>query len=174
MLQVKLSKLEVPQEIHDIVDPLKGNDDAIRNYGIHQATQIIKELFISGYAPGIHFYTLNRYVCLDSRETKNIKFSAPTREVSSTAILKNLGLWSDIKKPLPFRLSADPARNEEEVCFFGRKTTIRKYPKIPLGDDHPKRPLNKVRPIFWTQRPKSYIHRTRHWDEFPNGRWEFF
>jgi len=120
---VKLSKLEVPQEIHDIVDPLKGNDDAIRNYGIHQATQIIKELFISGYAPGIHFYTLNR-------------------EVSSTAILKNLGLWSDIKKPLPFRLSADPARNTEEV-----------------------------RPIFWTQRSKSYIHRTRHWDEFPNGRW---
>ena len=57
---VKLSKLEVPQEIHDIVDPLRGNDDAIRNYGIHQATQIIKELFISGYAPGIHFYTLNR------------------------------------------------------------------------------------------------------------------
>ena len=70
MWQVKLSKLEGPQEIHDIVDPLKGNDDAIRNYGIHQATQIIKELFISGYAPGIHFYTLNRYVYLDSTETK--------------------------------------------------------------------------------------------------------
>ena len=121
MWQVKLSKLEVPQEIHDIVDPLKGNDDAIRNYGIHQATQIIKELFISGYAPGIHFYTLNRYVCLDSTETKNIKYSAPTREVSSTAILKNLGLWSDIKKPLPFRLSADPARNEEEERSFGRR-----------------------------------------------------
>jgi len=120
---VKLSKLEIPEEITNIVNPLKGNDDAIRNYGIHQATQMIKELFISGYAPGIHFYTLNR-------------------EVASTAILKNLGLWSDIKKPLPFRLSADPARTDEEV-----------------------------RPIFWTQRPKSYIHRTRHWDEFPNGRW---
>ena len=120
MLQVKLSKLEVPQEIHDIVDPLEGNDDAIRNYGIHQATQIIKELFVSGYAPGIHFYTLNRYVCLDSKETKKHQILC-TREVSSTAILKNLGLWSDIKKPLPFRLSADPARNEEEVCFFGRR-----------------------------------------------------
>jgi len=119
----KLSKLDIPDEILNIVTPLKGNDDAIRNYGIHQATQMIKELFISGYAPGIHFYTLNR-------------------EVASTAILKNLGLWSDIKKPLPFRLSADPARTDEEV-----------------------------RPIFWTQRPKSYIHRTRHWDEFPNGRW---
>jgi methylenetetrahydrofolate reductase (NADPH) len=83
-----------------------------------------------------------------------IRFSA--REVSTIAILKGLGLWCDIKKSLPFRLSADPARTGEEV-----------------------------RPIFWTQRPKSYIHRTRcsvlaldrpapclrHWDEFPNGRW---
>jgi len=120
---VKLSKLEVPQEIQDVVTPLKGNDDAIRNYGIHHCAQIIRELFISGYAPGIHFYTLNR-------------------EVATIAILKKLGLWSDIRKPLPFKMSADPARNSEEV-----------------------------RPIFWTQRPKSYIHRTRHWDEFPNGRW---
>jgi len=120
---VKLSKLEVPEEIKNIVYPLKDNDDAIRNYGIHQATQMIRELFSSGYAPGIHFYTLNR-------------------EVASTTICKNLGLWSDIKKPLPWRLSADPSRASEEV-----------------------------RPIFWTNRSKSYVHRTRHWDEFPNGRW---
>ena len=129
MWQVKLSKLEVPQEIHDIVDPLKGNDDAIRNYGIHQATQIIKELFISGYAPGIHFYTLNRCLSENAQHKQKQKYSAPTREVSSTAILKNLGLWSDIKKPLPFRLSADPARNEEEVSSF-KKTTILKDPKM--------------------------------------------
>jgi len=120
---VKLSKLEVPEEIKNIVEPLKGNDDAIRNFGIEQASQMIRELFSSGYAPGIHFYTLNR-------------------EVATTAILKKIGLWSDIKKSLPFRLSADPARTEEEI-----------------------------RPIFWTKRSKSYVHRTRHWDEFPNGRW---
>ena len=120
---VKLSKLEIPEEIKNIVAPLQGNDEAIRNYGIHQATEMIRELFNSGYAPGIHFYTLNR-------------------EVASTTICKNLGLWSDIKKPLPWRLSADPSRASEEV-----------------------------RPIFWTNRSKSYVHRTRHWDEFPNGRW---
>lgn len=29
----------------------------------------------------------------------------------------------------------------------------------------------KVRPIFWSNRPKSYIHRTASWDDYPNGRW---
>ncbi len=28
-----------------------------------------------------------------------------------------------------------------------------------------------MRPIFWKNRAKSYIHRTEQWDEFPNGRW---
>ena len=37
-----------------------------------------RELFSSGYAPGIHFYTLNR-------------------EVAVISILKQVGLWSEIK-----------------------------------------------------------------------------
>ena len=28
-----------------------------------------------------------------------------------------------------------------------------------------------MRPIFWAIKPKSYIARTKDWDEFPNGRW---
>ncbi len=87
---VKLSKLEVPEEIQKVVEPLKGNDDAIRNYGIHQAVELLRYIFQSGYAPGVHFYTLNR-------------------EVASTAILKQLGLWNEEPvKPLPFKLTADP------------------------------------------------------------------
>ena len=57
---VKLSKLDVPSEIMDVVAPLKDNDEAIRNYGIHQMVTLIKELFAEDMAPGIHFYTLNR------------------------------------------------------------------------------------------------------------------
>ena len=65
------------------------------------------------------------------------------REVASTAILKRLGLWkTGPSKPLPFKTNADPKRSQEEV-----------------------------RPIFWSKRSKTYIYRTRHWDEFPNGRW---
>jgi len=29
----------------------------------------------------------------------------------------------------------------------------------------------EVRPIFWANRPKSYMSRTKTWDDFPNGRW---
>jgi methylenetetrahydrofolate reductase (NADPH) len=42
---VKLSKLEVPNEIRQIVEPLSGNDDAIRNYGIHQCVELIRYWF---------------------------------------------------------------------------------------------------------------------------------
>lgn len=120
----KLSKLEVPGEIINIVAPLKDNDEAIRNYGVQQAVTLIRELFSAGVAPGVHFYTLNR-------------------EVATTAILKQLGLWvTDPRRPLPWRRAANAKRSTETV-----------------------------RPIFWSSRPKAYIYRTRHWDEFPNGRW---
>ena len=89
-----------------------------------KAVEMIRDLFHSGYAPGVHMYTLNR-------------------EVATTSILKRIGLWTEEPcKPLPFRQTADPKRVEEEV-----------------------------RPIFWNKRSKTYIYRTRHWDEFPNGRW---
>lgn len=35
----------------------------------------------------------------------------------------------------------------------------------------PGRAKEDVRPIFWANRPQSYINRTESWDEFPNGRW---
>lgn len=57
---VKLSKLDVPEDIMAVVGPLKDNDEAIRNYGIHQMCTLIRELFDADMAPGVHFYTLNR------------------------------------------------------------------------------------------------------------------
>ena len=57
--------------------------------------------------------------------------------------------WSDLvcgsedpKRSLPWKLTANHNRCQEDV-----------------------------RPIFWRARPKSYVHRTSDWDEFPNGRW---
>jgi len=121
---VKLSRLEVPQEVIDDINPIKDNDEAIRNYGVDQTVKMAKELFESGVANGLHFYTLNR-------------------EVATIEILKRLGMWcEDPRRQLPWKPTANCNRMEEQI-----------------------------RPIFWQCRPKSYIHRTSCWDEFPNGRW---
>ncbi|KAF4070595.1 hypothetical protein AMELA_G00287190 [Ameiurus melas] len=121
---VKLSKLEVPEEIMKVIEPIKDNDAAIRNYGVQQAVEMCKVLLNSGEVPGLHFYTLNR-------------------EVATTEVLRQLGLWAeDPRRPLPWTVSA-----------------------------HPKRKMEDVRPIFWSSRSKSYIYRTQDWDDFPNGRW---
>ena len=83
---VKLSKLEVPEEIKNIVYPLKDNDDAIRNYGIHQATQMIRELFNTGYAPG----RLNVLFCASLLHTslKGVEVNLYTTCLHQNAVFK--------------------------------------------------------------------------------------
>ncbi|KAL1535214.1 Methylenetetrahydrofolate reductase 1, variant 2 [Salvia divinorum] len=65
-------------------------------------------------------------------------------EKSAQAILANLGLIeeSKISRSLPWRRPANIFRVKEGV-----------------------------RPIFWANRPKSYISRTIGWDQYPHGRW---
>ncbi|KAG8505582.1 Methylenetetrahydrofolate reductase, partial [Galemys pyrenaicus] len=94
---VKLSRLEVPQQIRDVIEPIKDNDAAIRNYGIEQAVTLCRQLLASRSVPGLHFYTLNR-------------------EVATTEVLKRLGLWKeDPRRPMPWAVSAHPKRREEDV-----------------------------------------------------------
>lgn len=57
---VKLSRLDVPPEIKKVINSLKENNEAIRNFGVHLAVEMIKDLFNSDYAHGVHIYTLNR------------------------------------------------------------------------------------------------------------------
>ncbi|XP_074654061.1 methylenetetrahydrofolate reductase (NADPH)-like [Tubulanus polymorphus] len=120
---VKLSKLQVPQEIIDAIEPIKDNDEAIRNLGIDLSVKMCRDLLQQNFN-GIHFYTLNR-------------------DVATVTILKQIGLWNpEINRSLPWKQTAHHLRTGEDV-----------------------------RPIFWGVRPKSYVHRTNHWEEFPNGRW---
>lgn len=57
-----------------MIEPIKDNDAAIRNFGIQQAVEMCRELLASGEVPGLHFYTLNR-------------------EVATMEVLRQLGLW---------------------------------------------------------------------------------
>ncbi|KAJ8755170.1 hypothetical protein K2173_018968 [Erythroxylum novogranatense] len=65
-------------------------------------------------------------------------------EKSALAILMNLGLIeeSKIARPLPWRPPTNVFRVKEDV-----------------------------RPIFWANRPKSYLLRTTGWEQYPHGRW---
>lgn len=74
-----------------------------------------------------------------------LHFYTLNREVAVVQILSELGMWCEDPlslKPLPWKPPANHKRTSEDV-----------------------------RPIFWAMRPKSYIHRTQEWDDFPNGRW---
>lgn len=50
-----------------------------------------------------------------------------------------------------------------------RTEAIRSLPWRPATVEN--RRSEDVRPIFWANRPKSYLDRTSTWDEYPKGRW---
>lgn len=61
---MKLSKLRLPEKMYKTLEAMKDDDDAIREFGIKYATDMCRELLDSKLTYGIHFYTLNREVCL--------------------------------------------------------------------------------------------------------------
>lgn len=65
-------KTAVPQHMSDVLEAIKGSDDAVKAYGISMGTMMCQRLLDCG-APGVHMYTLNL-------------------ERSAVAILENVGL----------------------------------------------------------------------------------
>ncbi|KAJ0408528.1 hypothetical protein P43SY_006458 [Pythium insidiosum] len=114
----------VPDEIKAALEPIKDNDEAVKDYGVELGIRMCRELLEAG-VPGLHFYTLNL-------------------ERSVRRILDGLDVLSS-------------------------KATRRELPWRP--SKLAKRATESVRPIYWSNRPKSYLQRTAAWDEFPNGRW---
>ena len=57
----------------------------------------------------------------------------------------------------------------EEMQFVPTADRVKPLPwRVSLTQ---KRRTETTRPIFWSNRQRSYLVRTRDWDEFPNGRW---
>lgn len=57
----------------------------------------------------------------------------------------------------------------DKLNLIPQTESIRSLPWRPATMD--KRRKEDVRPIFWANRPKSYLDRTGAWSDFPNGRW---
>merc|ERR1719482_167729 len=80
---------------------------------------------------------------LIAKGTPGLHFYTLNLESSVMRIVQGLGLVPDYtaSRDLPWKQSADKKRKAEDV-----------------------------RPIFWANRPGSYVRRTVTWDDFPNGR----
>ena len=105
----------------DALEPIKNDDEKVREYGIVQAVEQCQELIDNG-TRFLHFYTMNL-------------------EAAILKTIKELGIMKD-RKALPFSMANSAGRKGEEV-----------------------------RPIFWANKPSSYLKKTSQWDEYPNGRW---
>ena len=120
---VKYCQTNVPQDLYDALEPLKADDDKVREFGVQYAIKQSQDLIDRGEGCRfLHYYTMNL-------ETSVIK------------TIQGLGILNK-RKVLPFQLSTSADRQTEDV-----------------------------RPIFWANKPQSYLERTKNWDEFPNGRW---
>lgn len=77
--------------------------------------------------------------------TEGLHFYTLNLESSVAQILNRLGLSNagGTARELPWRQSGQTQRNQSE----------------------------EIRPIYWSNRPVSYLARTHSWDDFPNGRW---
>lgn len=75
---------------------------------------------------------------------KHLHIYSLNLEKSAIGILQNLGVIdvSKIRRPLPWRPPTNIRRSKEDV-----------------------------RPIFWANRPRSYLSRTTSWEEYPSGKW---
>merc|ERR1719281_2065253 len=118
-----LCKTKVPSWIPERLDPVKDDEEKVKDAGVQIGIEQCKDLVKNG-TPGLHFYTLNL-------------------ESSVMRIVQGPGLTPDwtASRENPWKQSADTKRKGEDV-----------------------------RPIFWANRPGSYMRRTATWDDFPNGR----
>ena len=142
-----MCKTKVPQSIRDALEPIKDNDEAVKNYGVELAVQMCTRLREAG-APCLHFYTLNL-------------------EKSVLQILAGLGLLEGValRRPLPWRPSAAPQRRKEDVrpifwnnrpkSYFARTASWDEFPNGRWGDSRS--------PAFGDL--SDYHLNTLHWDK---------
>ncbi|KAI9206932.1 methylenetetrahydrofolate reductase-domain-containing protein [Polychytrium aggregatum] len=115
-----LAKTYVPDHITEAIEPIKDDDNAIKQYGIRLAVDMCKALKAGGVR-GFHFYTLNL-------------------ERSVRLILEGLGFVAPIEvaKPLPWNPSLAKNREKENVRPIFWKNRTRSYIlRTEAWDDFP-------------------------------------
>jgi len=139
----RMANTVIPQNFLDVLEPIKNNDEEVRKLGVKLVADMCRTILNSDLdIHGIHVYTMNL-------------------EKGTRMLLEELSLVPRIEsiKPLPWR--------QVSSTTTGPWLTTDSTSSQCLT---PSRRNETIRPIFWSQRAKSYIARTENWDEYPNGR----
>ncbi|KAJ2843734.1 methylenetetrahydrofolate reductase (NAD(P)H) met13, partial [Coemansia erecta] len=115
-----LCRIKVPQEIWDRLEPIKDDDQAVKDYGIEVAVEMIRKMRAGGLL-GFHFYTINL-------------------ERSTSRVLEKLGFVPAVSevRPLPWSPSLSEKRAGENVRPIFWRNHARSYIKrTELWDEFP-------------------------------------
>ena len=145
----KYCRCRVPEDVMSSLREVKDDDEAVRSLGVDIMVNLCRKCLDDG-APSLHFYTLNL-----EGSVRNIigRLQSSPLNVTGTSSGQNSQQQEQQKQ------QRVQARNPSRRRLPWRASTL------------PGREKEDVRPIFWANRPKSYLSRTETWDEFPNGRW---
>ncbi|CCE65004.1 hypothetical protein TPHA_0J01830 [Tetrapisispora phaffii CBS 4417] len=147
-------KINIPDEFLRKLEPVKDDDEAVREVGTQLLVDMCRKILDSGYVSHLHLYTMNL-------------------EKAPLMILDKLNLLPhfDLDKQIDSHMT-----NTETTAYFDQRnsnTNETTLSMLPWRKSlNPKRKNEEVRPIFWQKRPYTYVARTSKWavDEFPNGR----
>lgn len=154
---VNLTKIPVPSQIMSDLEPIKGDDAAVKQYGTKVATELVEELVSSQVVRGVHFCTLNL-------------------ERSVRTILENLDWTATAARGVPIR-GSPLTRNNQLIAdddaalngTSGEGLSISPSDASTLAQWGLTRAREKqhVSPVLKAIVPSIGEDS---WDEFPNGR----
>ncbi|EJD02262.1 MTHFR-domain-containing protein [Fomitiporia mediterranea MF3/22] len=138
----KLCGTKVPSKLKLDLEPLRHDDQKVKDYGVTLAMDIIRRLIDSGDVSGVHFCTLNL-------------------ERSVRKVLEGLQ-WIGGPPKHENRLIVDPADEIQEPPEF----TIKPHDAAQTATDK-----LSTKPLPDIPEPgKGEVNNASTWDEFPNGR----
>ena len=139
----------------------------------------IKVPVIPGIMPIQSYMGFNKMISLCQIEVPEYITEGTEKHKDDDAKLKKLGveIWVEmceelIKKGVKFLHLYTVNLEKSTVDVIKNLGIMWKGKSLPWKKRSFKdREEESVRPIFWANKPKSYIAKTNQWDKYPNGRW---
>lgn len=181
--------ISVPSSVFGRLQKVRHNDEAVKKIGCEIASEMCRTILTSPLFPdadvlvdGFHFYTLNLErsttrilnqlgaldVMSDSGSSGPIR-AKPSSKTKVVDFVPGGGANKDASNGNQNGAGTTMRRERKESISEHARSTRRVLPWKPSAMDN--RSKEDVRPINWSNRPKSYVMRTDDWDEYPNGRW---